>query len=108
MRLAAVVFVFIVFSAYTLFVMAGHGVTGFLSLAAREPWALQVFIDLLVMLALFSLWIFRDAKERKLPGWPYMILTMVGGSMGALAYLVHREFAAWRSARNPPSTTPTR
>ena len=99
MRLLLLVAVFVAFTAYTLFVMVGHGFLGFLALAEREPWALQLLVDLLVMLTLFATWIWRDARERKLPAWPYMILTVLGGSMGALVYLLHREIAARRTLK---------
>jgi hypothetical protein len=87
---------FVTFTAYTLSVMHGHGVVGFLTLAAREPWALQLLIDLLVMLALFAIGVWRDARERGLPRWPCVVLTLVMGSMGALIDLVHREIASRR------------
>jgi hypothetical protein len=93
MRLFTLVSVFVVFTSYTLWVMAGHGVLGFVTLAAREPWALQLLLDLLLMLVLFSWWVASDAKERNLPSWLYVIVVPVMGSMGALAYLVHREIA---------------
>jgi hypothetical protein len=96
MRLLVLIVFFVVFTTYTLSVMAGHGVLGFLTLAAREPWGLQVFLDLMLMLSLFSAWILVDAKERNLPRWPYVILALLMGSMGALCYLLHREIAARR------------
>ncbi len=98
MRLFILVVLFVAFTAYTLFVMAGHGILGFVELALREPWGLQLFLDLLLMLALFSTWIWGDAKSRNLPSWPYMILSLLMGSMGALVYLLHREIAARRNA----------
>ncbi len=94
MRLFAAVAALVVFTAYTVSVMIGNGVLGFVSLAGREPWGLRLLLDLLLMLALFALWVRHDAKARGLPVWPYVVLTMVMGSMGALAYLVHREWAA--------------
>jgi hypothetical protein len=99
-RLFAIVSVFVVFTAYTVAVMVGHGVLGFLTLAAREPWALQLLVDLLVMLCLFAFWVWRDSRERRLPTWPYVALTLVMGSMGALLYLVHREIASRRTPRS--------
>lgn len=92
MRLAAAIAAFLAFTAYTVWVMAGNGVTGFIALAGREPWGLQLLIDLLVMLALFALWVRQDAEKHGLPVWPWVVATMVMGSMGALAYLVRREW----------------
>ncbi len=104
MRLFAVLVVFAVFTAYTVSVMIGHGIFGFLTLAWQEPWALQLLLDLLLMLGLFSLWVLRDARARGLPAWPYAILALTMGSMGALAYLVHREIARRRTGSGPAIT----
>ena len=98
MRLFAAAAAFVVFTAYTVWVMLGHGVLGFITLALREPWGLQLLLDLMTMLVLFALWVYQDAKSRGLPVWPWVLLTLVMGSMGALAYLVHREWAARRSS----------
>jgi hypothetical protein len=99
MRLFALVSLFVAFTSYTLFVMAGHGYDGFLTLAGREPWALQLLLDLLLMLGLFSAWLVPDAKEHGLPAWPYVILSMTMGSMGALIYLLHREIVRRRRSK---------
>ena len=32
-----------------------------------------------------------DARERGLPFWPYAVLGLFLGSVGPLAYLIHRE-----------------
>jgi hypothetical protein len=104
MRLLVAVSAWFIFTAYTCTVMAGHGVLGFALLAGREPWGLQLLLDLLLMMGLFALWIRHDARLHRLPAWPYMVLAVVGGSSGALAYLVHREFVLWKRARN--TTTP--
>ena len=104
MRLFALMTALLAFTTYTLGVMYGHGVLGFLALAAREPWALQLLLDLLVMLTLFAFWVWRDSRERDLPRWPYVVLTVVMGSMGALAYLVHREIASRPRPRSTASS----
>jgi hypothetical protein len=94
MRLFAAITALVLFTTYTLTVMLTDGFLGFITLAGREPWGMQLFLDLLLMLALFAIWAQHDAKARGLPRWPYVVLIMTGGSMGALAYLVHREWAA--------------
>jgi hypothetical protein len=95
-RAAVPLVALLVFGAYTLSVMAHSGVLGFLTLAGREPWALQMLLDLLLSLGLFVIWMLRDARERGLPGWLYAVLTLTCGSPGALAYLVHRGLAERR------------
>jgi hypothetical protein len=90
-RAALLLLVFAAFTIYSFIVVAGHGYTGFLVLAAREPWAAQMLVDLTIALGLFLLWAFRDARTRGLPFWPFAIATIFLGSIGALAYLVARE-----------------
>ncbi len=103
MRLIALSTAFVIFTAYTVSVMISRGILGFVTLAAAEPWGMQLLLDLLVMLTLFALWVFRDAPAHGLPRWLYVILTLTMGSMGALAYLVHREIVVRRSGRASPA-----
>ena len=97
MRFAIPVVVLVVFSGFSTLVTLEHGYTGFITLALREPWAMQMLLDLVIAFALFISWMRRDAATRRLPFWPYAIGTVLLGSMGALAYLAHRE---WRQG-NP-------
>ncbi|MBX7096861.1 MAG: hypothetical protein K1X89_04030 [Myxococcaceae bacterium] len=100
MRLFLVVAVLVGFSAYTLGVMWSHGgVLGFLELAGREPWGLQVFLDLCLMLTLFGAWLWRDARTHGLSPWPYLALLSLG-SPGALISLVRRELAVRGAKRS--------
>lgn len=91
MRVVVVFVVFCVFVVFSCAVAVDQGFFGFLSLAGREPWGLQMLIDLGIALFLFSSWMKRDAKERGLPFAPYAVLVLTLGSIGALAYLLHRE-----------------
>ncbi len=88
---------FVAFTVYSLIVTAGHGYTGFLTLALREPWAMQMLIDLVIALFLFLVWAYRDARARGLTYWPFAIATLLLGSVGALAYLVVREVKSPRA-----------
>ncbi|HWM87201.1 MAG TPA: hypothetical protein VNO33_15225 [Kofleriaceae bacterium] len=81
----------VAFTVYTLAVGAGHGYLGFLTLAWREPWAMQMLLDLLIALVLFLTWVVRDARSRGLPFWPFAAATLLLGSVGALSYMVARE-----------------
>lgn len=96
-RLAILIAVLVAFTVYSLGVVAEEGYTGFLTLARSEPWAGQVLVDLVIALALFLVWMFRDARERELPAWPYALLVATLGSIGALAYLVHRTVREQRA-----------
>jgi hypothetical protein len=86
--------VLVPFAAFSLWVVDGHGLTGFLPLAGREPWALQMLLDLLFACLIYATWLVPDARRRGIPAWPYLVLTLAAGSMGGLAYLVHRGLFA--------------
>lgn len=78
------------FLTYSLWVVSGHGLLGFLSLAGREPWALQLLLDLVTALVIASAWMVRDARARGIRTWPFTLLTLTCGSIGLLGYLVWR------------------
>ena len=67
-----------------------HGYTGFIELALAGGWGAQMFIDLVIALLLFTIWMVPDARERGIPFVPYVLAILATGSVGALAYLVHR------------------
>lgn len=90
LRLFSVLAVFAAFTIYTTMVVLDHGYTGFIELAMTGGWAAQVFIDLCIALILFAVWMIPDARERGIPAWPYFLAILTTGSVGALAYLVHR------------------
>jgi len=90
LRLFSVIAVFAAFSIYTAIVVVDHGYTGFVELALTGGWGAQVFIDLCIALTLFMLWMVPDARGRGIPAWPYVVAILTTGSVGALAYLVHR------------------
>jgi hypothetical protein len=105
LRLFSLITVFAVFSVYTAMVVLNHGYTGFMELAMTGAWATQVFIDLCIALTLFALWMIGDAKERGIPAWPYFVAILTTGSVGALAYLVHRTIR--ESSQAPTRRTAT-
>lgn len=80
------------FGVYSMWVIAGYGYTGFLALAAREPWAMQMLVDLVIACAFAAGWMIRDARKRRLAVWPFVVLTVLAGSIGLLAYVVRRGF----------------
>jgi hypothetical protein len=81
----------VVFTGYSSVVVAEHGYTGFLHLAGREPWALQMLIDLTIALSIVSSLLVIDARRRKQAAWPWVVATVLLGSVGPLWYLVFRR-----------------
>lgn len=90
--------VLVAFTAISLWLVAGESPIGFLTLARDEPWGAQVLLDLVIACSLFLGWMRRDARERGLPAAPYFVATVLLGSIGALAYLVHRGLRSRRDA----------
>ncbi len=96
---------FAVFTTYTVMVALDHGLTGFIGdVALAGGWGTQVFLDLIVALVLFSGFMWTDARKRGIPPLPYLIAILTCGSVGALAYLVHRSL---KSANTPTPQTAT-
>ena len=62
------------------FFLAGH----------RLPWYA-------IALSLFAIWMFQDARTRGVSAVPYLLLMLCLGSIGALVYLVRREWASTTS-----------
>jgi hypothetical protein len=86
--------VLLAFTTYSIWVTLGHGYTGFLSLAAREPWAMQMLLDLVIACSIGIGWMRADARKRKLTYWPYVVVTIFLGSIGLLTYVVRRGLAS--------------
>jgi hypothetical protein len=89
------------FTVFSLWVVAGHGYTGFLALAGREPWALQMLLDLVIALSFALGWLRADARKRGIAAWPYFVATVLLGSIGILVYVVRRGFLS--TSRDPAS-----
>jgi hypothetical protein len=89
------------FGAFSVWVVASQGYFGFLSLAGREPWALQILLDLVIASMFAAGWMIADARRRRIAAWPYVVVTVFAGSIGILAYCVRRAFAP---VTPPPGT----
>jgi hypothetical protein len=82
--------ILVAFTLYSVKVVLTHGYFGFISLALREPWAMQMLLDLSIALFLVGGWLRRDARARGVSPTPYLIALPVLGSIAALVYLVRR------------------
>ncbi len=79
------------FAIWSTAVGIDHGYFGFIDVALREPWAMQMLLDLTISCTLvLALWLVPDAKRHGISPWPYVVATCALGSIGPLAYLVHR------------------
>lgn len=83
-------FLLLDFSVLTAVEIFRHGYTGYLRIAFTDLSAGIILADLAIALLLVVAWMIQDARARKVTVWPYVVLTMVLGSVGPLAYLVLR------------------
>lgn len=81
----------LVFTVYSALVVVEHGYIGFLTVSLREPAAMQMLVDLGLALVLVSSWMVVDARRRNRAAWPWLLATLLLGSMGPLWYLALRK-----------------
>lgn len=93
-RITLALVVFLVFTGYSLTVVADRGLADLLALLAQKGWAVQLFLDLALALTMFWIVAVPDARRRGIAFWPYLVLTPMLGSIAPLAYFVHRELRA--------------
>jgi len=53
-----------------------------------------MLVDLAISLAFAVGWMIGDARKRRIATWPYIVVTVLLGSLGILAYCVRRSFVA--------------
>ncbi len=91
MKTLVLALVLAAFSALSFYAIEVHGYLGFFETLVSSTAGVVVFTDLVISLTLAMLWMRGDANERGLPLLPYVLLTLALGSVGPLAYLIHRE-----------------
>ncbi|MCB9738565.1 MAG: DUF2834 domain-containing protein [Deltaproteobacteria bacterium] len=85
------------------------GYVGLWRLIGQDAGTVQLFADLCVAMTLVTTWLRRDARRRGEPAWPWLLLTVLGGSAGPLGYLGWRALRDGRSgsagadASSPPA-----
>jgi hypothetical protein len=97
--------VLVPFTLWSSMIVVEHGYFGFLTLALREPWAMQLLVDLTISCILLGGFIVVDAKKQGISPIPYLVVMVFLGSVGSLAYFVRRAFVPGsRAAATLPST----
>lgn len=80
--------VFVLFGAYSAWVMWHHGYLGIWQAGLANPAALQILADLVICALLIVTWMLQDARQHGRNAWPFVILTLLAGSFGPLLYLL--------------------
>lgn len=83
------------FVALQIYAFATAGLDGLVALFTEAgPFTWVAMADLLIMLILASVWMYRDARARGRSPTPWLVLTWTTGSIGPLAYVIARSRAA--------------
>ena len=93
-RLITLGLVIVAFGALSALALMDVGYLGILAPHFRSLGEGQVLADLVILGVLACIWMVKDAPARGLPAWPFVLITLVLGSFGPLAYLVVRELRA--------------
>ena len=100
-RLMVLLLIIAAFGVLTTLALMDVGYFGIIEPHFRAWGAAQVFFDLVIVCVLACFWMVDDARRRGLSAWPFILITLVAGSFGPLAYLVVREL---RSPRALPAS----
>ena len=87
------------FSALTLYAIASYGYVGYFEVLLSNLASIHLGVDIFIALTLVFVWMSVDARERGLPFWRYALAGLLFGSVGPLAYLIHRELRAQHTAQ---------
>lgn len=93
MQRVVLVVVLGVFSAFSALALWTHGYWGLFEHQLQSLAGMQVLADLVIALSLFAAWVWNDARRAGRNPWPWLVLTLVGGSIGPLLYLATRRAA---------------
>ncbi|MGH8530501.1 MAG: DUF2834 domain-containing protein [Nevskiales bacterium] len=93
LKLFLLYFLLIDFAVYSGWVMLEYGYFGIWKAGFANPASMQVLFDLVIGCLLISGWMLADAKRRGVNAWPWVIATLVAGTLAPLVYLIRREYA---------------
>lgn len=81
----------LLFSILTALAVWQNGVRGIFEHQFKNFGGIQVWVDLVIALTIFMVWMWRDAKATNRNPWPWIIITLAAGSFGPLLYLLFRN-----------------
>jgi hypothetical protein len=88
MQRKLLIIAFIALLVVTLLALRYDGLWGIIAPNFQSFGEFQIFLDLVIALGLFLVWMWRDAKATGRNPWPWLLLTLAIGSFGPLGYLI--------------------
>ena len=79
------------FTLLTGYAVTEVGYIGIFDYHRHSPAGWQVITDLVIALLLILAWLFQDARTCGRNPWPWLMLTLLVGSLGPLLYLATRQ-----------------
>jgi hypothetical protein len=86
LSLAAVVLV--AFTSLTAYAIYEVGYLGFFELATANVATITLTCDLVIALGMILIWLVNDARRRGVSAVPYLLITLLLGSVGPLLYVI--------------------
>lgn len=86
-RKALAIALLIPFLALTAYALAKVGYVGIFDYHRHSPAGWQVFTDLVIALILVLTWLVPEARAAGRNPWPWVVLTLLLGSIGPLLFL---------------------
>lgn len=82
----------VLFGALTAVGIVVEGVPGAVVDAITFNWhSVQIYVDLVIAVAVICVWIHRDASDRGRNPWPWIAASLIVGMFSPLAYLLTRR-----------------
>ncbi|MEM7341995.1 MAG: DUF2834 domain-containing protein [Actinomycetota bacterium] len=92
---ALLIITLVAFGALTLAGFAINGAPGAIIDAITFNWhSVQIFVDLVLAVAVICVWIYRDATRAGRNPWPWIIASAIVGMFSPLVYLLTRPRTA--------------
>jgi cytochrome bd-type quinol oxidase subunit 2 len=82
------------FGAFTAVAVAIDGLSGIVDAITYNWLSVQIFIDLVLAIAVIAVWMHRDARRTGRNPWPWIIACPFVGIFSPLGYLITRTPAA--------------
>ncbi len=87
MRRTLAIALLVPFLLLTAYAVAEVGALGIFEHQLASPGGWQVFVDLVIALVLFMVWMVADARKTGRNPWPWVVATLLTGSIAPLLYL---------------------